>query len=396
MSTILSYEEVKTEFTKRGYILLSTHYKSKALLQYTCMKHPTEISSIRLDLLKSGRGCPYCAGKFTYAQVKAEFANRGYELISEVYKTTHSKLKYKCLKHINKDLSISLDCLLRGQGCKYCAGVAKPLYEEVKAEFSARGYELISDTYENANSLLEYKCLKHSNYILKIRLGAFRKGQGCKYCSFEYRNNILRLDYSEVKHEFEKRGYILLSDQYENAGKLLKYRCNNHPEYILSIRYCSLKSGSGCKYCSYKKNSGANHCKWKGGITKLNNYLRESDIIKNWKIKNLNAQSYKCQVTGKNSNKLHVHHASIGFSDIVNLILNNLGLIKNKAIIDYSINDLNNILVMLENYHNNCEGIVLNKKVHDLFHKVYGRSKNNLEQFIEFKQRYKNGEFNNV
>jgi hypothetical protein len=40
-------------------------------------------------------------------------------------------------------------------------------------------------------------------------------------------------------------------------------------------------------------------------------------------------------------------------------------------------------------------GIVINNKLHDLFHKLYKKKNNTKEQFLEFITRLEDGEFNN-
>jgi hypothetical protein len=48
----------------------------------------------------------------------------------------------------------------------------------------------------------------------------------------------------------------------------------------------------------------------------------------------------------------------------------------------------------LEQKHDEIAGIPLRNQVHILFHKIYGRKNNTLEQFLEFKRSWEKGEFN--
>jgi transposase-like protein len=58
-----SYQDVKKEFEKRGYILLDKEYKdTHTLMKYICPKHKEKgCLTIQYNNLKSGYGCPYCA-----------------------------------------------------------------------------------------------------------------------------------------------------------------------------------------------------------------------------------------------------------------------------------------------------------------------------------------------
>ena len=55
------------------------------------------------------------------------------------------------------------------------------------------------------------------------------------------------LSYKFVKKQFEKRGFLLLSEKYNNNLEKLKYSCNNR--HISNITYSDLKKGHGCKKC---------------------------------------------------------------------------------------------------------------------------------------------------
>lgn len=62
-----------------------------------------------------------------------------------------------------------------------------------------------------------------------------------------------RHTYEEVLKEFESRGYVLLEKNYRNNKQLLRYKCNNHPEFEQRIRFNDLTMAHGCKYCGRER-----------------------------------------------------------------------------------------------------------------------------------------------
>lgn len=66
-------------------------------------------------------------------------------------------------------------------------GKSKYTYEQVKHEFKERNYELLSNEYHNVSEKLEDICLKHKDKgIQKVSFSKFHNcNQGCYYCGRE-------------------------------------------------------------------------------------------------------------------------------------------------------------------------------------------------------------------
>lgn len=101
---IVTFEKVKQAFEKEGYKLLSKAYKdNKTKLRYICPnghKH-----SICWNSFSNGCRCPDCSRenvksklKLSYDYVKQAFEDEGYELLSTEYINSGSKLKVRCPK----------------------------------------------------------------------------------------------------------------------------------------------------------------------------------------------------------------------------------------------------------------------------------------------------------
>lgn len=190
-------EEVKSLFEKRGYLLLEEEYvNAHTKMKYICPNHSEHIQEITFSRFKNlGNGCWYCSYekrganlKIPFAEVKKAFDDRGYTLVSKVYKGKHEKLEYICPNHPDKIQEISFHSFTnQNAGCSYCAGNMKLEFEIVKKVFEQKGYELLESEYKNAQTPMKYKCPVHKT-VNAIRYSDLRSGQGCPQCGIKKRS----------------------------------------------------------------------------------------------------------------------------------------------------------------------------------------------------------------
>lgn len=335
--------------------------------------------------------------KLTLEEVKKIFAEKGYELLETEYKNNHTPMRYRCLKHPDKINSTILIAIRSGSGCPYCAGNHKYTIEEVRDKFKERGYELLEDQYKNSATPMKYRCPHHPDKNLKISFSNFiHLGRGCPYCSGVH----LPRTFEEVNKIVSENGYELLETEYVNDKTLMRFRCLKHPDKVIKNTFHSFTKhdiGSGCRICKNEKISEAekgdkSHF-WKGGVTKLNYFLRKS--TKRWKQDVLKSYGYKCALTKMPHRDLQVHHCE-SYYKIRDDVLKELGINLNTSRKDFNIEEFELVKKKIEERHKNVIGVPLRKPIHKLFHTLYGKSNNTIEQFYEFEERWNRGEFDYI
>lgn len=117
--------------------------------------------------------------KFTHDFVKQKFEDSGFELLETTYINKKQKLKIKCKnEHI---FNMTFDSFYYAKnGCSICSQTKKHTIEEVKKEFQNFGYILLSNFYKDNKKKLEYKCPK--GHINSMRFNDFKTGYRCPTC----------------------------------------------------------------------------------------------------------------------------------------------------------------------------------------------------------------------
>ena len=266
--------------------------------------------------------------------------------------------------------------------------------EFIRKEFGKRDYKLLSYFYINNTQDLDFICNKHSEYGVQTTTYANLNSSNhvCKICENERKSELYSHDYNFVKSIFEDNKLILISKKYTNENQELEFTCNRHLEYGVQTTPFGLllHRGNGCRYCGIERRSGINHFNWKGGISPLQNYLR--DKINDWKINSIKQCNYKCILTGDRFDAIHHLYS---FSNILEETLDILSIGLKNVISEYTLEELSIIESKLKELHYKYGlGVCLRKDVHDLFHskELYGKGNNTPEQFEEFTKRYNNGE----
>ncbi len=134
---------------------------------------------------------------------------------------------------------------------------------------------------------------------------------------------------------------------------------------------------------------GKENPNWKGGITPL--YFELRSECKQWIQDSIKACNYKCVITGTIFDDIHHLYS---FREIVNECFDILGIDPRSKVLDYTEDEFNLIKDKLRELHEAYGlGVCLNHHVHKFYHDTYGYKNNTQDQFEDFKERLKSGEF---
>lgn len=109
----------------------------------------------------------------------------------------------------------------------------KKTIEEVKAYINSQGYELLSEEYIKATSKLKMKCDKGHEF--EMSWNNFKNhGQRCPIC-MKKNQRRRRYNYDYVKQYIEDSGYELISKEYKDCKKPIIVKCPKHGEWTCTF-----------------------------------------------------------------------------------------------------------------------------------------------------------------
>lgn len=182
--------------------------------------------------------------------VKKYIETFDYELLDNEFNGVKNKMNLLCP---NGELFIvSFDKFKNSNQrckCKKCKNINPRAYtyDYVKQVFNDNGYILKTEKYENNKQLLEVEC--PSGHKWQVAFGHFNCGRRCYYCSHSRQYTI-----SEIRMNFSKYGYTLLSKEYSNVYDKLLIKCNKG--HIYETSFHNFDNGKRCPYCNNKYSRG--------------------------------------------------------------------------------------------------------------------------------------------
>lgn len=251
----LSIEYVRKSFEKDGYVLLSEEYDYHTRLYYVCPKGHKH--STLWGNWQKGHRCPYCDGqnKPIITDIKNEFEQEGFILLTELYINNRAKLKYICPKGHRH--SISYGAWQQGQRCPHCRTDDE---DTIKKSFIDAGYILIENQNINSANKLKYICPNGHEH--SVTWGNWKQGRKCPYCS-----GVVKKTINDVKSIMKDEGYSLLSTEYINAHSKLYVECpKGHRYYVI---WNNWRNGKRCPSCTSAVS------KWEAEVK---DYIKDLDI----------------------------------------------------------------------------------------------------------------------
>ena len=203
-------ESISNIAKKRGWLFLSENYTNGSeKYKFQCDKGHI-IYAIAHNVIK-GAGCRTCAGKqlLTIDIFKQIAINRGGECLSEQYNGQRNKLKFRCKEgHIFETLPGEIKN--SGAWCKKCAGLELGTIEEMISLAKSNGGECLSKKYINSSTKLKWKCA--DNHIWEAPPRDVKHSKSwCPYCTWYTGER-------KCKHILER----LLNTEFRKTRKVLQ------------------------------------------------------------------------------------------------------------------------------------------------------------------------------
>jgi hypothetical protein len=272
----------------------------------------------------------------------------------QTYKSNHSRYHKdsckKCISIKQRDRRIfecGVDNILAYHDAtgKNIDGVFTPVSGQMAYDLF-KNYDIAilfdENDYIKSTAPLPFVCNIHPEEGIQYKtwLQAKRKNgiPICKRCVLQSMKERNKFSYDFVKEEFEKKGYCLLSENYENVNEKLNFICVRHPNLgVQTTKFASIRySLFSCSECLREYLNRENH--WKDERTMAMN----KNEYKKWRQYVLERDNFTCQRCGEKEAQLNVHHL-------------------------YSFRDYKLFRISVWN------GITLCRNCHNLFHIIYGK-----------------------
>lgn len=341
--------------------------------------------------------------KFTIEDVKAYLAekdlNHDCVLLSTEYVDSKTPLLFKCNK-CDEEFTRSFSNVRRNEKftCARCSQGRNLSIEDIQKYLQENDINhectLLSTKYKNVATPLRFQCNICGEEFLRTTTQLKEKHFRCYNCLKKLQGGHNRLTLIDVQQFIElndpNNDCELLSTEYINQETPLLFRCNCcGKEFERTYATLRSKKAFKCFRCAHHIDPD----KDPNTYNALKSYFRGKTYV--WKKEFLETHQV-CDILGAiEGAEFDIHHL-INFSTILNQasINTEIPLIYKPHELEQYGYSLEKLTAEFLRLHNEASAVLLEKKLHQLFHKTYGYKNNTAEQYYEFKERYLKGDFN--
>jgi len=121
--------------------------------------------------------------------------------------------------------------------------------EHVRADALKRNGIFLSEKYDGNMIKYEWQCER--GHVWEASVSNIKRGRWCPYCARGNRVKAKKIGITKVQEVASRRGFKLLSTEYENNYAPLKWECGNG--HIWKASYANINKGRNCPICSKKQ-----------------------------------------------------------------------------------------------------------------------------------------------
>lgn len=235
------YTQLISVCQSKGGKLLTEHFVDNATSVWVECKRNHQWRVIPKDLFKGTwcRKCHFIDRKKTIDDVRSALEQRGSTLLSKEYQNCSSPLSIQCPS--GHTYQSKWKMIQQGYGCPYCAGNAKKSVEEIQQFVAAKGGKLITETYVDCKTKMEWECKEGHRWITDWH--SIQCNHWCHYCATAWMPKKIE----DLKKEAEDRGGKLISDEYLSGHHKMEWQCDRG--HIWFATWQSVQSGRWCNIC---------------------------------------------------------------------------------------------------------------------------------------------------
>lgn len=235
---------------KGGELLSETYMGDRGRLRWRC--HEGHEWLANPNGIKNGQWCALCYGNVrkTLDEIREKAVGRGFVLLSDEYNGTNEKLHWKCF--VDHEWCATPNKIFNeGTGCPRCAGQGKTI-EDMQLIAKLRGGQCLSLEYKNATTKLRWRCSKSHEFEMTPNYVVSREGDWCPLCREEGRY-LARVSarMSPLYEVVRNRGGQVIDGEYKSPHSKFAFQCSEGHQWRTT--YDSVVRGSWCMRCYQKK-----------------------------------------------------------------------------------------------------------------------------------------------